>query len=139
MEGGGDFGEFFSDSTLRKFSKERTCPHTIVCAGLLEHAARRICCLLRNKSNRICRSYAGYPVFSGREAWPCTAKVLPRPTSSSTCHKKKPIQASPMPRPTRWPTSVTLKPCAGSKGVELSTERGLAKRPGTDMAFFNIY
>jgi hypothetical protein len=53
--------------------------------------------------------------------------------------KKKPIQASPMPRPTRWPTSVSLKPCAGSKGVELSTERGLAKRPGTDMAFFNIY
>ena len=35
--------------------------------------------------------------------------------------KKNPIQASPMPQPTRWPTSVTLKPCYGSKGVELRT------------------
>jgi hypothetical protein len=58
--GGGEFGIIIIFySTLRKFSKERTCPHTIEWQHVREHAAIRLMHLCCTKSNRICRRYAG--------------------------------------------------------------------------------
>ena len=65
MKGGGaSLGYIFFDSTLRNFSKERTCPHTIDWQHGIEHAARRQMHLCCTASNRIFRRYEGLTRFS---------------------------------------------------------------------------
>ena len=60
--GGSEF--FFFYYILRKFTKERTCPHTIDWQHGIEHAARRQMHLCCTASNRIFRRYEGLTRFS---------------------------------------------------------------------------
>ena len=60
----GGFGIFFFYYILRKFTKERTCPHTIDWQHGIEHAARRQMHLCCTASNRIFRRYEGLTRFS---------------------------------------------------------------------------
>ena len=62
--GGGIWEYFFFNSALRKFTKERTCPHTIDWQHGIEHAARRQMHLCCTASNRIFRRYEGLTRFS---------------------------------------------------------------------------
>jgi hypothetical protein len=139
--GGGEFGEFFFWTPLseifQKSGDARTPLYVRDCLSTLRDV-ECISAVLHPKE------FAGVvqviQFFSGREAWPCTATVLPRPTSSSTCHRKKNLFKlrqclDPLDGQLLLPSNPVLAARGSSCARKEAWQRGLAQT----WPFFNIY